>query len=397
MWIYEQVLSNSIGKQQQSKAAEEKVDKSDTFGLTSGDEDSACSVPPPPSTPPPPYQLVESEGVEIDDVLNDSQMERQASNITSKYSKSSVLNAISLTNSSASNEEEQGAIEVEAAGAGFSRKSASASDSVSDRVAVRSTPSEVEVDLKARKREVFCTRKCKACVLVVAMVALLLLIGGLTYGAVKNSKSNERTAVSALTRGEDEDGVDIVDVDRMEVPTESQVLSPNGNTVPANTTQFQDDQDDEPIFETTFSPDTPAPSPSGTEAGTVASTTAATTASTAAVTAVGTDMPTEISCSSDHNLVLSATCENDGFESWSAIRILYCFSSTRDGDWYWIRGVDTDYDRWDYTEGSAEGLLDFASIPAGNYLVSLVRDSMQPYDILLTEELVIPNCDTVAS
>ena len=97
----------------------------------------------------------------------------------------------------------------------------------------------------------------------------------------------------------------------------------------------------------------------------------------------------------DHNLVVSSSCVEG---SASALSIAsFCFASKRDGDWYWVRGSDADngttrdYDSWDYTE-EIEGELTLLDLGKGGYLISLVRDSMQPYDEIITHEFLVPEC-----
>ncbi|KAL3911986.1 MAG: hypothetical protein SGARI_001378 [Bacillariaceae sp.] len=348
MWFYDQVVGNTTaGDHEADDSDTDGLDQALTFeGLTSGDDESLRSVPPP---PPSEDGVEDDEGVEIHDVLD-------------KLPEKSTV-------------QEVGAIEVEAAGAGFARKSVEGMD---EKITVLSAsdctdePPKIKPKKKGGRRRGF-SKKQSMCLILFVVIALLLLIGGLTYGAIRNSNKNQQTSVAALTGAEDEADVGIINVDLTEDDTTN---DGDGDSTPADTpaTSAPGTQTTAPVTKTN------APSSSPTAAATMA------------VTPEGTFMPTEISCSSDHNIMVGSTCDTDGFETWTATRVLYCFSRVRDGDWYWIRSVDGEYDRWDYTEGSSEGMLDFAGMPEGNYLISLVRDSMRPYDIILTQDLVVPNC-----
>mmetsp|Transcript_16805 Transcript_16805/g.38519 ORF Transcript_16805/g.38519 Transcript_16805/m.38519 type:complete len:358 (-) Transcript_16805:226-1299(-) len=98
---------------------------------------------------------------------------------------------------------------------------------------------------------------------------------------------------------------------------------------------------------------------------------------------------------SDHDLSVTSSCVqgSDIAVSMAAFR----FGSKRDGDWYWVRGVNDinsptrDYDSWDYTE-QTEGQMALSGLNSGNYVMSLVRDSMQPYDQIITFEFTVPDC-----
>ncbi len=93
----------------------------------------------------------------------------------------------------------------------------------------------------------------------------------------------------------------------------------------------------------------------------------------------------------NHNLDVSSYCSSSGSISIAA----FCFGSKRDGDWYWIRssaGAATAYDSWDYTE-ETNGQLTINDLKGGDsYIISLVRDSMQPYDEIISHEFTVPQC-----
>ena len=95
----------------------------------------------------------------------------------------------------------------------------------------------------------------------------------------------------------------------------------------------------------------------------------------------------------NHNLDVSSYCS--GGASGSISIASFCFGSKRDGDWYWIRssaGAATAYDSWDYTE-ETNGQLTINDLKGGDsYIISLVRDSMQPYDEIISHEFTVPEC-----
>lgn len=135
-------------------------------------------------------------------------------------------------------------------------------------------------------------------------------------------------------------------------------------------------------------------------------------------------------CPDDESIVtavVSPSNNNDcNARRTSLVLIQYCIASKRDGDWYWIRSNatntdDTDnndyyyddntapegrreYDSWEYInddgiitndqEQHRTGQKVVTDIRRsgndGKYLVSLVRDSMLPYDIITTHEFIIP-------
>ena len=137
-----------------------------------------------------------------------------------------------------------------------------------------------------------------------------------------------------------------------------------------------------PTLTPTLSPVSPAPSASETDE--------VTTDFTSEVTE-------EIDTSSwaDHQLSVSSTCVEG---SNNAISIApFRFATKHDGDWYWVRGMDGEdsttrgYDSWDYTE-EIQGELSLSGLSSGGYIISLVRDSMQPYDEVISHEFTVPAC-----
>jgi hypothetical protein len=99
----------------------------------------------------------------------------------------------------------------------------------------------------------------------------------------------------------------------------------------------------------------------------------------------------------DHKLVVSSSCVSGSANALSTAS--FCFASKRDGDWYWVRNSvgalglgGLQYDSWDYTE-ETEGELTFLDLSRGNYIVSLVRDSMEPYDEIVSQEFTVPACE----
>ena len=147
--------------------------------------------------------------------------------------------------------------------------------------------------------------------------------------------------------------------------------------------------------ETTDVETTPPPTPDPTPAPTPQQTVPVTNVSTTAVTSEVTDSPwSNINCP-DHSLVVSSNCFEDGTTN-AFSTVQYCFAAKRDGDWYWIRGTGDDedtnaYDSWDYTD-ETEGYLTLLDLGKGNYEISLVRDSMQPYDVITTHNFTVPEC-----
>jgi len=136
-------------------------------------------------------------------------------------------------------------------------------------------------------------------------------------------------------------------------------------------------------------PPSPGPTPPPSLGPTLEPSISVTEASTTVVTIVVTTDGTSSSNCPDHSLVASSNCAENSATAFSTV--LFCFASKRDGDWYWIRGSDDSddtrgYDIWDYTD-ETEGQLTLSDLVKGNYLVSLVRDSMRPYDIITTHNL----------
>ena len=143
-----------------------------------------------------------------------------------------------------------------------------------------------------------------------------------------------------------------------------------------------------PTSTPTSSP-TSKPSPNPSEAATDGSTQWFTSPSTSSTSST----PRNDSPCDDHNLVVSSSCAEGSSNAISTA--LFCFASKRDGDWYWVRnsedGTTAEYDLWDYTE-EVEGELNLLNLSAGNYRISLVRDSMRPYDEIISRELTVPEC-----
>jgi len=90
----------------------------------------------------------------------------------------------------------------------------------------------------------------------------------------------------------------------------------------------------------------------------------------------------------EHDLVVSSSCLEGQATALSVAS--FCFASKRDGDWYWIRNSNG-YDVWDYTD-ETEGDVTLMNLSTGNYIISLVRDSMQPYDEIISHEFTVPEC-----
>mmetsp|Transcript_10883 Transcript_10883/g.31621 ORF Transcript_10883/g.31621 Transcript_10883/m.31621 type:complete len:353 (-) Transcript_10883:193-1251(-) len=162
-----------------------------------------------------------------------------------------------------------------------------------------------------------------------------------------------------------------------EVPTESPTKSPTESP-----TEFPTESPTwSPTSFPTLAPVTPEP--------TVAATEQITTLTPGATSGIG-----GFSWS-DHELSVTSSCVqgSDIPVSMAAFR----FGSKRDGDWYWVRGVNDinsptrDYDSWDYTE-QTEGQMALSGLNSGNYIMSLVRDSMQPYNEIISFEFTVPDC-----
>ncbi|KAG7352837.1 hypothetical protein IV203_008885 [Nitzschia inconspicua] len=277
----------------------------------------------------------------------------------------------------ATTEEEDGAIEVQAEDAGLSL---SAIDDIKDSTTVLTSnaSSDEETDLKTSKSRML---RWRLLLIMLLMISAVCVIAVLAVGAANSSRTTEVNASTVPNSIGEDPGASSEVTEEPNVRESNSTSAPTANTTLVSPTVKQEDEDtagwwSEWSDEATMSP---------------------TVTQSIAITDEGTTMPIEISCGNDHNLIVASECQSDGVQSWSFTRVLFCFSRTRDGDWYWIRGADNDYDRWDYTEGASEGTLDFDSIPSGKYLVSLVRDSMQPYNILLTEEVTVPDCSTTTS
>lgn len=98
----------------------------------------------------------------------------------------------------------------------------------------------------------------------------------------------------------------------------------------------------------------------------------------------------------NHALAVSSSCSLGSASS--IFTASYCFASKRDGDWYWVRSTATNedgttavYDSWDYTEDE-EGQLTLLDLTGGSYTISLVRDSMEPYDEIISQTFTVPQC-----
>lgn len=93
----------------------------------------------------------------------------------------------------------------------------------------------------------------------------------------------------------------------------------------------------------------------------------------------------------NHNLDVSSSCVIGASTSISTAS--FCFASKSDGDWYWIRSSGSDaYDSWDYTD-ETEGGLTIMDLSRGQYIISLVRDSMHPYNEIISHEFTVPQCE----
>jgi hypothetical protein len=367
----------------------QEIEHNKTFELTSSDESSACStsgasfhgsLPPPTNGPaddegvesPPTNGPAEDEGVEspptngpakdegVETVLG---KEKSAKELPSREHSVNELQPIERPQSiiffshltrnnkfreNAAPEQERGAIEVEAAGLGFT--STALNDDTKDVITILSPESDIDGDNNIKPR-----RKRSYVLIGSVLILVVATLIGLVIGATRNVVSNKVDASpssSSLTgnTGKIETGANRVDVDK------------NNST---NTT-------------TNESQATQNPTDKGSSEATVEI------------------LPDgqEISCGPNHNIVVASSCQ----ENSPLTTVLYCFATTRDGDWYWIRGKfsDNNVDVWDYTNGVQQDRLEFSNIPTGTYLVSLVRDSMKPYNVIITKELVVPNCTASA-
>lgn len=441
MWFYEQISGNKVVEPQAAdESAANKdaaVEQTNTYELTSGDEDSSTGSSATPVAQPAAknkseeeFERQPDEGIEVLHYLStpyDHDAHSKASSTISKSttrSKSGSVEEESVKEASSSRrslataddasqasqkslslstsadmvkssrnisvEEEKGAIEVEAAGVGFALSSwEDIKDGFTVLTANGSDDDASSKSTNKKRRSRVLTRKCKMAIIAFAVITALCLVALLAFGVSKNLSKSKKSALVASTL-EEEDPASAVDPSTTQATDEPNVTStfaPPSNATQASPPVRQDDKGE----------DTPGWW-DGQETDTENSTVPPTFAQTAASTTAGTSMPTDISCGDDHNLLVGSECQSDGVESWTSTRVLFCFSRTRDGDWYWIRSADDgDYDRWDYTEGESEGMVEVESIPAGEYLVSLVRDSMQPYDILLTETVSVPDCSSASA
>jgi hypothetical protein len=342
MWFYESIFGCRVDQQLLSPdTTTSNVEKADSYGHTSGDEDSsACSSAAP-------------QGIEVDHLLDCS----------SEYDGSIHVPVVMDSTPNVSwkrflaKEEERGAIEVEAAGRGFV---SSNPEEIKDYVGIlNASATEDENELKKKSR--FSKRS--------TLIAVILLLAGICLVAilasqVRKHSSNTTTSSSSSALEQSETASSDGEISPTSAPT---------SAIPSSTTQM---------------PSTVGP--------TLTPTAFETFVETVVVTSDGT-VAADVSCGSDDSILVTSECQSDGDESWSATTISYCFSSSRDGDWYWIRDRSEDYDQWSYTEGASEGIAELSGIPAGNYLVSLVRDSMRPYDIITTQEVTVPDCSTTTA
>ena len=147
--------------------------------------------------------------------------------------------------------------------------------------------------------------------------------------------------------------------------------------------------------DTTISVISPAfTSPPSTAAPTQTATSEVTTKFSSLASSEATAIWNDAICSEDH-LVVSSSCVESSSNALSTAS--FCFSSKRDGDWYWVRSKTTttemppSFDSWDYTE-EKKGELTFLDLSAGDFTISLVRDSMQPYDEIISHEFTVPEC-----
>lgn len=445
MWFYEQISGNKVidptaadtsAAAANKDAAAVAVEQTNTYEVTSGDEDSSTgSVATPVSQPDANNSEEETEqqpdeGIEVlhflstshkndarskasstisksttrsisGSVAKESVKEASTSNrsleVTDSASKSfekslSTSSSAAMVNSSRNIfvEEEKGAIEVEAAGVGFALSSwEDLKDVITVLTSNGSDEGSPDASSKSTNKK---RRKYKMEIIAFAVITALCLVALLAVGVKKNFSKNKKSALIASTLKEDDAAaVDPSTTQATDALNVTSTFAPSANATQASPPVRQDDDEGEDIPGWWDGQET------GTENPTVPPTFAQTVAATAASTTAGTTLPTDISCGDDHNLIVASECQSDGVESWTSTRILFCFSRTRDGDWYWIRSADGDYDQWDYTEGESEGMVEVDSISAGDYLVSLVRDSMQPYDILLTETVTVPDCSSASA
>jgi hypothetical protein len=457
MWIYEQIVGSKVEPQrhQPEVTPPKKQIKSTTITITSGENDSVTGTEVPlasceenrASLGFEVYHRLESivfghkdavstVSLDQDDILEDekashcSTRSAASADDASKASMSSsvTLNTQGMSTGSVTSEEGRCAIEVEASGSGFPLSSF---EQLKDSAIVLSSVD--ESDLKTERSGRRCPTKRWLCFIVVSViVAGICLMVGLAVGVSRNSFKNKNvvhaTATSTVEVSEAA-AVDAATPSSEEAPSNvpKEVVSDNSTSTDKDhegsnaawiddSESATDDPTDIPTASSSASQtldvtvaDTDVPTESPTSSTSASQTIEVTVATadnpttspsapqTVEVTVSGTTVPTELTCGEDHDLIVSSQCQSTGSESWSSTRVSYCFSRARDGDWYWIRDSNSDYDRWDYTDGASEGAMDFDSIPPGEYLVSLVRDSMQPYDVLITESLTVPDCSTTSN
>jgi hypothetical protein len=409
MWFFAQIAGSQVEPHVQQPHELTSGDKQVVSNrLTSGNSDNSTANSAAPVVVPP----VNDEenradiGFEVNhrNVQNYSWIggETTQASTRSVASSSATMSTHGMSTKSAASEEEQAGVEVVAAGSGYPL-----SNLVQLSKSTTVPSSDNESDLKTgggiRQRWLLCIGAS-------VMVAVIFLSIGLAVGfsrrSFKDTTANtvevsEAAVVNATTPSTEEA--------KTNIPTNAPTASVSDNVNSSN----KDDEDNVVATTTTrddsaAATDTPTdyptdyPTASISILSTMEDTMSATdypssspsASQTVEVTVSGTTIRTELTCEESHNLMVASTCQSDDSESWSYTQLSYCFSQARDGDWYWIRGSDSDYDRWDYTEGASKGMLDFDSIPPGEYLVSLVRDSMQPYDVLITESVTVPDCST---
>lgn len=237
---------------------------------------------------------------------------------------------------------------------------------------------------KHTKKTVFgCPRRL---VLLAVAFLLIMTVSALAGFLILNSK-NAKSNASAL----EEEGADVIDVTK-ETDKESETTDTAAVDIDAelegeidladegNSTSIEEEE--EPPYADVVI--TPTATPTEGDTGQTSK----------AVAEEGTEAEW-----GDHALTVSSSCV-EGLATAVSVAS-FRFSSKRDGDWYWIRGVTntttSQYDSWEYTD-EREGELPLLNLASGgSYQISLVRDSMQPYDEIISHNFTIPACPVNAN
>lgn len=236
----------------------------------------------------------------------------------------------------------------------------------------------------------YCPRKL---LLLILAFLVIMIVSTITGFLVLKGKKRISSSAAFLVTGDSKEVVEVLNV--------TNTIENTGGFIPIDTEIFVMDLEDtidtnitEPQVSISLAP-THSPSSVPTVSPTQRPTSDVTTEQSSSGTSRSIP-PSEDSNCTNHDLVVSSSCASDTEDALSTAS--YCFASKRDGDWYWLRSrvaednSRPDYDLWDYTE-EIKGQYSFLGLPKGDYIISLVRDSMQPYDEIISHEFSVLECE----